>query len=99
MACLLVIFRQPTPARITFYKLLRLSKSIRNALREVLANADAFITQIPATCEKKDDSHCHYTSKQLLCITFTLEDMQVKRKHDIALYFTGYTGSSEVRSI
>ena len=30
-----------------------------------------FLTQIPATCEEKDDNHCHYASKQFSCITFT----------------------------
>jgi len=31
------------PARITLYELLRLSKSIREALREALADAEAFM--------------------------------------------------------
>ena len=65
----------------------------------MLADAEVFVTQIPTTCEEKDDSHCHHTSKQLLCITFTLEDMQVKGKQDISLYYTGYIGSSEVSRI
>ena len=36
------------PARITFYGLLRLSKSTRDALREALADAEIFMTQISA---------------------------------------------------
>src|SRR3954470_6382283 len=35
------------PARITLYELLKLSKSTREALREVLANAEVFVTQLP----------------------------------------------------
>jgi len=37
------------PARITLYELLRLFKSARDALKEALADAEVFITQIPAT--------------------------------------------------
>jgi len=36
------------PARITLYKLLRLSKSTRKVLREALADAEVFMAQIPA---------------------------------------------------
>ena len=39
-------------ARITLYELLRLSKSTRNAFREALVDAEVFMTQIPAICEK-----------------------------------------------
>src|SRR3954470_15530672 len=35
------------PARITFYELLKLSKSTREALREALADAEVFVTQLP----------------------------------------------------
>ena len=59
------------PTRITLYELLRLSKSIRDALREVLADAEIFLTQIATICEEEDDNHCHHTSKQFSCITFT----------------------------
>jgi len=87
------------PARITLYELLRLSKSTRDARREALADAEVFVTQIPAACEEKDDSLCHYASKQFSYITFTPEDMQVKGNHDRLLYYTGYVGSSEVSRI
>jgi len=87
------------PVRITLYELLRLSKSIRDALREALAEAEVFVTQIPAICAEEDDNHCHHTSKQFSCITFTPEDMQVKGKHDSPLYYTEYIGSSEVSRI
>jgi len=53
------------PSRITLYELLRFSKSTRDALREVLAVVEIFMTQIPAICAEKDDNHCHHTSKQL----------------------------------
>jgi len=67
------------PARITLYELLRLFKSTRDALREALADVENFMTHIPAICGEKDDNHCHHTSKQFSCITFTSEDMQVKK--------------------
>src|SRR3954464_13891850 len=35
------------PARITLYELLKLSKSTRKALREVLADTKVFVTQLP----------------------------------------------------
>jgi len=50
--------------RISLYEVLRLSKPTRDALRETLADAKIFVTQIPATCEEKNDSHCHHISKQ-----------------------------------
>ena len=65
------------PTRITLYELLRLSKSTRDALREALADAKIFVTQIHAICEEKDGNHYHHTSKQFSYITFTLEDMQI----------------------
>src|SRR3954468_13760655 len=34
------------PARITLYELLKLSKSTREALREALADAEVFVTQL-----------------------------------------------------
>jgi len=42
------------PAKITLYKLLRLSKSMREAPREALADSEAFITQILA--ERKEEN-------------------------------------------
>jgi len=87
------------PTRITLYKLLRLSKSIRDALREALADAEIFMAQILAICREEDDNHCQHTSKQFFCITFTPEDMQIKEKHNGPLYYTGCIGSSEVTHI
>jgi len=58
-----------------------------------------FVTQIPAICDDEDDNHCHHNSKQFPCITFTSKDMQVKRKHDRPLCYTGYIGSFEVSRI
>ena len=56
-------------AQITLHELLRLSKSTREALREELADSEAYIAQIPAVCKEEDDEHCHQTSKYLTCIT------------------------------
>ena len=41
------------PARITLYEILRLSKSTREALREALADAEVFMTKIPAGPQEK----------------------------------------------
>jgi len=82
-------------ARITLYELLRPSKSTREALREALADVEAFMTQIPAKPEK-DEENCLHTSHHFPCTMFTPDDMQVKEKYDRPLYFTGYIRSSEV---
>ena len=41
------------PTRITLYELLKLFKSTRKALREVLIDSEAFITQIPTDVERR----------------------------------------------
>jgi len=87
------------PTRITLYELLRLFKSIGDALKEALTYAEVFVSQIPTTCQEEDGNHCHHTSKQFPCITFTLEDMQIKRKHDRPLYYIAYIRSSKVNHI
>ena len=87
------------PIRITLYELLRLFKSTTEALREALADLEAFIAQIPDVREEEDDEYCHQTSKHFSCITFTPDDMQIKGKHDRPLYYTGYIRSSEVSHI
>jgi len=79
--------------------LCRLTESTRDVLREALADAEVFMTQIPTICREEDGNHCHHTSKQSPCITFTQEDMQVKGKHDRPIYYTGYIGSSKVSRI
>ena len=79
------------PTRITLYELPRLSKSTIDALREALADTEVFMTRISAICGEEDNNHYHHTS--------TLEDMQVKGKHDRPLYYTWYIGSSEVSRI
>ena len=84
------------PARITLYELLRLSKSTREALREALADAEVFMTQVPVEPRDEDVEDCLHASQNAPCITFTANDMQVKGKHDRPLYFTGYIGSSEL---
>jgi len=86
-------------ARITLYELLRLSKSTREALRGDLADAEVFMTQIPAGPQEEDEKDCPHTPQHAPCITFTPDDMQVKGKHDRPLYFIGYIGSSEMSRI
>src|SRR5438270_7341026 len=74
------------PARITLYELLRLSKSTREALREALADAEVFVTQlhIGSTIEEPRSLNI---ARVPIDIVFTPEDMQVQRKHDRPLYF------------
>ena len=43
------------PARITLHELLRLSKPTRDALREALADAEAFVVHLPSSEEDKKD--------------------------------------------
>jgi len=42
-------------ARITLYELLRLSKSIKESLREVLSNVEAILARIPAKPMEEDE--------------------------------------------
>ena len=87
------------PARIILYELLRLSKTTREALREALADSEAFLAQVPATVEEESEARCiqcNQAVRQVQSITFTPEDMQVKGKHNRPLYYTGYIRSSEV---
>ena len=87
------------PARITLYELLRLSKLMREALRETLDDSEAFITQIPARHKKEDEGYYLQTFKHFPCITDTLKDMQIREKHDIPLCYTRYIRLSEVSRI
>ena len=57
------------------------------------------MAQIQAKPDEEDEENCLHASQYVPCITFTLDDMQVKGKHDSPLYFTGYIGSSEVSRI
>jgi len=54
---------------------LRLSKSIREALREALADAEVFMAQIPAEPQEEQEEDCLHTSQHTPCITFTPDDM------------------------
>ena len=45
------------PARITLYELLLLSKEMREALRDVLADSKSFLTQVPIPT-KEDEALC-----------------------------------------
>ena len=56
------------------------------------------MTQIPVIYGEEGDNHCHHTSKQFPCITFTLEDMQVKGNM-IGPSITRYIESSKVGCI
>src|SRR4051812_3842839 len=86
------------PARITLYELLKLSKSTGEALREVLADAEVFITQLPIG-SAIDEPHSLNVSCVPTDIVFTPEDMQVQGRHAHPLYFTGYIGSTEITHI
>jgi len=54
---------------------MRLSKSIREALREALADAEVLMAQIPARPQEKNEEDCLHTSQHAFCITFTPDDM------------------------
>jgi len=86
-------------ARITLYELLRLFNSTREALRETLADVEAFMARIPSKSEEKDEENYLHASQHVPCIIFTPDEMQIKGKHDRPLYFIGYIGSSEVSCI
>src|SRR3954469_12636453 len=64
------------PARITLYELLKLSKSTREALREALADAEVFVTQLPIG-STIDEPHSLSISCAPTDIVFTPEDIQV----------------------
>src|SRR4051812_43818079 len=86
------------PARIPPYELLKLSKSTRKALREALADAEVFVTQLPIG-SIIDEPHSLSISCVPTDIVFTPEGMQVKGRHARPLYFTGYIGSAEITRI
>src|SRR5436190_6120486 len=86
------------PARITLYELLKLSKSTRKALREALADAEVFVTQLHIG-STIDEPHSLNVSCVLTDIVFTPEDMQVQGRHARPLYFAGYIGSTEITRI
>ena len=72
------------PSRITLHELLRLSKEIIEALRDALADAESFLTQVPSI--PLDDNgapcpQCHLVQQQVPYITFTLENMLLKDNH------------------
>ena len=54
---------------------------------------------ILAKPKEEDEEKCLHVSQHVHCITFTLDDMQVKRKQDRPLYFLGYIELSEVSHI
>jgi len=68
-------------------------------MRESLADAEVFMTQLPAKPQGEDEKDCLHISQHAPCITFTSDDMQVKGNHDRPMYFIGYIGSSEVSPI
>src|SRR3954465_8138617 len=86
------------PVRITLYELLKLSKSTREALREALADAEVFVTQLPIG-SAIDEPHSLNVSCVPTDIVFTPEDMQVQGRHARPLHFTGYIGSTEITRI
>src|SRR3954470_21312356 len=86
------------PARITLYELLKLSKSTREALREALADAEVFVTQLPIG-STIDEPRSLNISCVPTDIVFTPKDMQVQGRHARPLYFTGYIGSTKITRI
>ena len=83
---LLVIFcvtynLAPQPFFVSF----PLCKSMEN-MREALADAEVFMAQIPAGPQEEDN--CLHASQDAPCITFMLNDLQVKGKHDRPLYLS-----------
>src|SRR3954467_2401469 len=86
------------PARITLYELLKLSKSTREALREALADAEVFVTQLPVG-SIMEEPHSLSISCVLTDIVFTPEDMRVQGRHARPLYFTRYIGPTEITRI
>jgi len=85
-------------ARITLYKLLHLSKEMREGLRDAFADSQSFLTQVPIPTKEDGAScpQCHLVQQQVPCITFTPKDMLLKdNRHDRPLYYTGYIGSTQ----
>src|SRR5438045_9781842 len=80
-------------ARITVYELLKLSKSTREALREALADAEVFVTQLPIgfTIDEPHSLTISCVPTALIC---TPEDMKVQGRHACSLYLTGTNGST-----
>ena len=74
------------PARITIHELFRLSKEIREVLRDALANLESFliyIPEIPRGDTQPSCSECHHVQSKVPAITFIAEDMLLKdNKHD-----------------
>src|SRR3954470_15732640 len=72
--------------------------STQEALREALADAKVFVTQL-SIGPTVEEPHSLSISCVLTDVVFTPEDMQVQEKHDRPLYFTGYIGSTEITRI
>ena len=90
------------PAHITLHELICLSKKMREALRDVLADSESFLTQIPTPVKEDGAScpQCHIVQQQVSCITFTPEDILLKdNRHDKPLYYTWYIGSTHIERI
>ena len=89
------------PAQNTIHELLRLSKEIRETLRDALTNSESFLIHMPEAFE--DDSQplrpeCHHVQPKMSAIIFSAEDMLLKgNKYDQLLYYTGYTGSTCIK--
>ena len=91
------------PARITIHELLRLSKEIREALKDALANSESFLTcmsEVPRDDSQLYCSECHHLQSKVPAIVFTAEDMLLKdNKHDRPLYYTRYIGSTCIERV
>lgn len=73
---------------------------MRDALREVLADFELFLSQIPLPKEVECyHCQCHHVLA-LPSITFTFDDMLVKSSdHNWPLYYTGYIGTTKIEKI
>lgn len=80
------------------HELLRLSKETRDALYEVLADLEMFLTQVPPLTNEKCCC-CHQVSS-LPNITSSSKDMLVKNpNYERTLYYIGYIGSTQIERI
>lgn len=81
--------------RVSLHGLLKLSLTTREALREVLADAEIFITQL---AEPSQQEVLQIGERHNL-ITFSYEDMLICGMHERPLYLIGCIGSSQINHI
>jgi len=91
------------PTRITIHELLCLSKEIREALKDALANSELFLIHMPEASEDDSQPLCpefHHVQLKMPAITFTTEDMLLKdNKHYRPLYYTRYINLTCIKRV